>query len=98
MRAALQLTSRQQPSSSQREALSRSIRQIVANVAARSLAGTKESTFSRDLDLRGAQEDEISWRISVQTGIQVQPLDWSYFIHVKDLVDFVELRQKGTAR
>ncbi len=82
----------------QRDALSRTIRQIVSSVAARSLAGTKEETFVRDLDLRGAQEDEIAWLISVRIGVGIRPLEWSYFVHIKDLVDFVERLQKGTAR
>lgn len=72
------------------EARSLAVRKVVAEVAGVSVAGVKPETRFRQLNLTGSQEDEISWRIRNLVGIEIRPLEWSGFVSVRNLLEFVE--------
>lgn len=68
------------------------VRGIFAAALDRSIGGMKPGLRLRaDLDLRGRDEDEISWRISNVLGVTIAKIEWADFYTVADVIMFVQL-------
>lgn len=79
------------PQTTPEQAREMTVRRIFANVLDRSFGFTKTSLrLRRDLELKGSEEDEISYRINRELGVRIAPIEWSGFVTINDVVLYVE--------